>query len=196
MTSSPAPPRFAHFDITVCGIDELGAMRDRGVTHILSLLDPDWPAPEPFADLAGPHRLDLRFHDSIDPGPGLRLPEPADVEALLLFGRDLPAPGSHLVVHCQMGISRSSAAVLLLLAQARPDQDADAILAELVRIRRHAWPNLRLVELGDARMGRGGTLVEAAHGRYREVLRRRPDLGPVMLQMGRKREVERILSAD
>lgn len=195
MKTSPRE-RFASFDVTVCGIDELIGKRDSGVTHILSLLDPGWPTPEHFAELAWPHRLDLRFHDVIDPGEGWRPPEPADLERLFAFGRDLPEEGGHLLVHCQMGISRSSAAVLLLLAQARPDRSAEDVLAELVRIRPAAWPNLRMVEMGDVRLGRRGALVEAAHVRYREVVRRRPEIGRAMIQMGRRREVERILSAD
>jgi predicted protein tyrosine phosphatase len=194
--SLPYPERFATFDLTLCGIDELAAQRDRNVTHILSLLDPGSPVPEAFAHLAGPNRLDLRFHDVIDPGRGWRAPEVEDVDRLLAFGRDIPDDGGHLLVHCQMGISRSSAAVLLLLAQARPDRQADALLAEVVRIRPHAWPNLRIVELGDARLGRRGALVEAAHARYREVVAKRPEIGRAMLQMGRKREVERAFSAD
>ncbi|MGH6990507.1 MAG: tyrosine phosphatase family protein [Stellaceae bacterium] len=194
--SSSSPERLVTFDITLCGIDELVALRDRGVTHILSLLDPGWPAPSAFSDLGGPNRLDLRFHDIIDPGDGWRAAEGEDIDRLLAFGRLLPVTGGHLVVHCQMGISRSSAAVFLLLAQARPDRQADELLAEVVRIRPHAWPNLRIVELGDARLDRGGALVEAAHRRYREVVAKRPEIGRAMLQMGRKREVERILSVD
>jgi predicted protein tyrosine phosphatase len=184
------PDRFVPFDITVCGIDELSVMRDRGVTHILSLLDPGWPTPDVLAELGGRHRLDLRFHDVIDPGAGWRAPEPEDVELLLSFGRGLPARDAHLLVHCHMGISRSSAAMLLLLAQARPDRPAVDALAEVVRIRAHAWPNLRLVEIGDAMLDRRGELVAAAYARYREMVDRRPDLGRVMVQMGRRREVE------
>jgi predicted protein tyrosine phosphatase len=182
--------RFVPFDITVCGIEELAGCSDRGVSHVLSLLDPGWPTPDAYAAFSDHRRLDLRFHDAIDPGPGLRLPEAEDVERLLAFGRELPRTGGHLLVHCQMGISRSSAAMWLLLAQARPDRSAADALAEVVRIRKHAWPNLRLIELGDAALGRGGDLVEAAYARYGEVLRKRPDLGPVMIDMGRRREVE------
>ena len=86
----PLSNRFVPFDITVCGVDELVVMRDRGVTHILSLLDPGWPAPDALAAFDGHRRLDMRFHDVIDPGAGWRVPEEADVERLLAFGRGLP----------------------------------------------------------------------------------------------------------
>jgi hypothetical protein len=42
----------------------------------------------------------------------------------------------------------------LILAQARPDLSADSILSEVLRIRSRAWPNLPIIELGDALLGR------------------------------------------
>ena len=34
------------FRITVCGIEELIDHRETGASHILSILDPDWPVPK------------------------------------------------------------------------------------------------------------------------------------------------------
>jgi predicted protein tyrosine phosphatase len=182
---------FVPFEIVVCGIDELEGFCAVGVTHVLSLLDPGWPSPGAF-DAYGEHRrLDLRFHDIIDDLPGWRAPGADDIEQLLDFGRGLPAANAHLLVHCQMGISRSSAAMILLLAQARPDRPAIEALREVVRIRPHAWPNLRIMELGDRILDRRGELVDAAVTRYREVVDKRPELGRTMREMGRIREVER-----
>jgi predicted protein tyrosine phosphatase len=187
--SLPASDPFVPFDITVCGIDELPAMGDRGVTHILTLLDPGWPTPELFGRWDA-RRLDLRFFDIIDPHPEFAGPEAEHVEQVLAFGRTLPnVGGGHLLVHCHMGISRSSASMFLILAQARPDRSATEVLAEVVRIRPHAWPNLRLVELGDAMLGRDGALVAAAVGRYRDMLQRRPKLREAMAKLGRGREL-------
>jgi len=112
---------------------------------------------------SGEHeRLDLRFNDITEEIPGMRAPAPEDVAALLRFGRDLMRErGAHLLVHCHMGISRSTAAMALILAQARPDRPGLEALAEVRRIRERIWPNLRLVELGDAALGRKGDLVAA-----------------------------------
>ena len=123
----------------------------------------------------------------VDPSAEWTAPEIEHVERLLAFGRTLPEAGGHLVVHCHMGISRSSAAMLLLLAQARPDRPAADALAEVVRIRDHAWPNLRVVEIGDVLLGRDGQLVAAAVARYRYMLRRRPELRRAMIKLGRSR---------
>src|SRR4051812_34857716 len=34
--------------LTICGLEELASHSTRGVTHILSILDPDWPEPDAF----------------------------------------------------------------------------------------------------------------------------------------------------
>ncbi|HEX7969616.1 MAG TPA: protein-tyrosine-phosphatase, partial [Stellaceae bacterium] len=167
---------FVDFHITVCGIQELAGHSALGVTHVLSILDPDFPDPEAFGAFGEHERLDLRFHDIVDETPGMRLPQHQDVEALLRFGRDLVRePRAHLLVHCHMGISRSTAAMALILAQARPDRPAVEAFAEVRRIRSQLWPNLRIVELGDQVLGRSGELVAAAIARYRHVIELRPE---------------------
>src|SRR5690349_1526086 len=183
--------QFVDFSITVCGVAELESHRTRGITHVLSLLDPGFPDPDAF----GEHeRLDLRFHDIVDVQPGLRLAQAADVEMLLRFGRDLMREkGAHLLVHCHMGVSRSTAAMALILAQARHDRPALEALAEVRRIRPRIWPNLRVIELGDTLLGRGGELVDAAIARYRHVIDRRPEVGEMMRDFGRGREVSMAL---
>ena len=121
----------------------------------------------------------------------MRLVQREDVAALLQFGRDLARePKAHLLVHCHMGISRSTASMALILAQARPDRPALEALAEVRRIRAQIWPNLRVIELGDELLGRKGELVAAAIARYRHVVERRPDIGKMMTEMGRGREVQ------
>jgi predicted protein tyrosine phosphatase len=189
------------FRITVCGIEELGGHCAAGVSHVLSILDPEWPVPEAFGGYGEHARLELRFHDVIEDGadpaatvPATVAPEADHVARLLAFGRDLAAEGAttataHLLIHCHAGVSRSTAAMALILAQALPEAAAEAILAEVVRIRPQAWPNLRIIELGDALLRRRGTLVAAAGGLYRARLGARPELAALLRQGGRGREV-------
>ena len=187
MTSVSA---FVDFSITVCGIEELASHGAVGVTHVLSILDPGFPDPEAFSRFGEHERLALRFDDIVDAQPTMRLAQREDVEALLRFGRSLTRhPGAHLLVHCHMGISRSTASMALILAQARPDRPAREAIAEVRRIRPRIWPNLRIIELGDELLGRGGELVAAAVARYRHVLERRPEMGEEMIRLGRGREV-------
>jgi len=179
------------FRTTICGIDELEGLREAGVTHVLSLLDPGWPDPDTLGILGEHARIDLRFHDIIDPLPGLRLPARGDVDALLRFAAALAQEReAHLLVHCQKGLSRSTAALALILAQARPEEPAASVLAEIVRLRPRAWPNLRMLEHGDALLGRGGALTRAVASCYRARIAARPQLVEGMIEMGRGRELE------
>ena len=61
--------------LTICGISELTDQRERSVTHVLSILDPDHPDPEAFGAYDPHHRTILRFHDIIHPIPGMILPQ-------------------------------------------------------------------------------------------------------------------------
>ncbi len=183
----------APFRITVCGIEELAGHNAAGVSHVLSILDPEWPVPEAFGGFGEHEKLELRFHDVIEDAERNRGPREEHVEMLLTFGRDLmaePAAKAHLLVHCHAGISRSTASMTLILAQALPQRSAAEVLEEVLRIREKAWPNLRILELGDAMLGRGGALVAAASDLYRRQLARRPWLAEEMTRMGRAREVQ------
>ena len=122
--------------LTVCGLEELEGQSDRRVTHVLSILDPDWPDPESFSRWDRHHRLTLRFHDIVEPTEGQTLPERSDVERILAFGHDIAAEADsrqtgHLLVHCHLGISRSSAAMTMLMAQADPDESEEQVLVRL-----------------------------------------------------------------
>ena len=180
------------FRITICGIDELSGHGAVGVSHVLSILDPDWPKPEAFGSFGEHERCELRFNDVIEDDPGTVPPRDEDVARLLAFGRGIltePAPHAHLLVHCHAGVSRSTAAMILMVAQAQPERTAAAVASEILRIRPQAWPNLRIIEMGDAQLGRGGRLVSAAAGIYRHRLAERPELAQSMTECGRGREV-------
>lgn len=176
--------------LTICGIPELGEYCDAGVTHVLSILDPNYPEPPAFMDFAPHRRLELRFHDIIEPATGRLMPAPADVERLLAFGRELGSPSEcHLLVHCHAGVSRSTAAATLILVQAYPDRTAAEALDRILRLRPRAWPNLRMLEFGDTLLGRNGEIVAAAGPVYRRALDREPYLEQSMIEGGRGREV-------
>ncbi len=179
--------------LSICGLTELGAFQDADVTHVLSILDPGYPEPADFAGY-GPHkRLTLRFDDVIDPAPGLLPPEPHHVEALLEFGRGLAAaiddPLSHLLIHCHAGISRSTASMTILLAEARPETDEDLIFQHIREIRPQAWPNSRMIALADELLDRGGRLSAALRRHYSQQIQRRPDIAEMIERVGRKKEL-------
>ncbi len=187
---------FVPFGLTVCGLEELAGFGNAGVSHVLSILDPDHPEPPAFADYGDHQRIEFRFHDIIDPTPGETAPEKHDVDRILSFGRDLmarPERCRHLLVHCHAGISRSTAALTMLLVQARPDRPAADAMDAVAAIRGKAWPNLRMIEFADAALGRNGDLIAAVRARHRKVGLERPELVQFMIDNGRIREVEDLI---
>jgi predicted protein tyrosine phosphatase len=188
---------FVPFRTTIC-IDELGDHCELGVTHVLSILDPDAPEPPAFGSFGEHSRVELRFNDVIEELPDRVVPGAQQVQQILVLGRDLtasPRADAHLLVHCHAGVSRSTAAMTLILAQACPDRSGVEIVNEVLRIRSRAWPNLRIIELGDKLLGRGGDLTSVVPIAYRLQLQRRPELAEIFIKEGGAREVQRAQSA-
>ncbi|WP_159710849.1 tyrosine phosphatase family protein [Geminicoccus flavidas] len=181
--------------LTICGIEELPSHDKRLVTHVLSILDPEAPEIAAFDRYDAHERTTLRFHDIIEPRPGQILPQPEHVQDILRFGAELSESRTgrtegHLLVHCHMGVSRSTAAMLTLMVQARPDEDADHLFQRLREIRPQAWPNSRMVRFADEALDRGGQLTEALSRHYAHQLRVQPRFNEWMTQLGRQRELE------
>ncbi len=161
--------------LSIAGIDELSGYEGRGVSHIVSLIDPEEPTPAAIPRLGGRSHLMLRLHDVIDAHAELRAPERSDVERLLdhadTLRRDHP---DHLLVHCHMGRSRSTAAAAVMLYHLQAGAP-DAIFQHIAAVRDPIWPNSRILALADEMLGTGGALVQACRPIYRAVADRHPD---------------------
>jgi predicted protein tyrosine phosphatase len=176
---------------TICGISELPTHSGAGVTHILSIVDPEVSDLESLSAYPRSERLTLRFHDIITPIPGMIAPTRSHVEALLAFGRQIPERRpAHLLIHCHMGVSRSTAAAAALLLQAHPGADEDEIFSRISAARPQAWPNSRMIALADDLLGRHGGLVAALARHYRRQLDANPSLADPMRAGGRGAEVD------
>ncbi len=174
---------------TICGIEELPRHSERGVRHVLSIIDPDRADLDAFESYEPHHRLTLRFHDDIEPLPGRAPPLESHVDDILRFGEGVAGMG-HVLVHCHMGVSRSTAAMLTLMAQADPRADADALFARLVAIRPQAWPNSRMIGFADAALGRKGALSAALARHYGRQLQAKSEWSLWMADLGRGAEIE------
>ena len=62
-------------------------------------------------------------------------------------------------------------------------------MAEIARVRSKAWPNLRMIEIGDALLGRDGKLVRAVRDRHHQMARALPAVADFMRDNGREREL-------
>ena len=120
--------------------------------------------------LAGPGREVLRpegldrftvpvFHDIAAPRDGHVEPRPEHVAEILRAGRAWNR-SRPLVIQCWMGVSRSTAAALLVAADLEGG-DMAALAARLRAAAPFATPNPLLVRLGDDALGLHGALVAA-----------------------------------
>ena len=114
--------------------------------------------------------LRLRFDDvgiehfALDERVVLRGPTFDDVDAVIDFGRRVaPRAGSRIVLHCEQGRSRSSAAALALLADAFGPGHENEAVATLMRsdLDGMMHPNPRFVRMADAALLRAGRLESA-----------------------------------
>ncbi len=178
--------------LTVCGIDELPGQRAEAVTRVLSILDPEHPGVTAFDSYASHSRTTLRFHDIIAAGAGMIMPQRAHVTEIIRFGEEAGASTvqEHVLVHCHMGVSRSTAAMLTLMARANPQEDAESLFRRLVAIRPQAWPNSVMVGFADDELGREGTLTAALRRHYGRQIVADPRFPAWMAELGRQREVD------
>ncbi|CAA7612204.1 tyrosine phosphatase family protein [Magnetospirillum sp. SS-4] len=177
------------FPLIVCGIDELPLHAGAGVSHVLTILDPGWPDPDHFAAY-GPHRRRVwRFHDIVNEHDGQRHPAESDVQAILDYGGMLEGETvDRLLIHCHLGLSRSTAAAVILMARRHSGREDEAF-AHLRTIRPFSWPNSRMIGMADAMLGRDGALVAAMRRHHADMARARPDMMVYLRQSERGAEV-------
>ena len=129
-----------------------------------------------FSTQPKPAHLVLQFEDVDDDSLGIRVATQRQVSEALAFAQAQNA-GS-LLVHCYHGVGRSAGIGLAILASRLGSGNEERALAELLEIRPEATPNLVVVKLADAILGRNGALVSAVaewQERTPRVLRARQD---------------------
>ncbi len=101
----------------------------------------------------------LNFDDIVEAVPGYVEPSERQVIEIIELAAGL-ADTDRILVHCEAGISRSSAAALIMLATRNPGHERDIA----IRLRAEGpWfaPNRLMVEIGDKLLGSGGALLTA-----------------------------------
>jgi predicted protein tyrosine phosphatase len=168
------------YRISICGLDELAGHAQTGFSHVLSILDPDWPDPSDFAHYRSHRRTVFRFHDISEARPGLIAPTEQDVAAILDLGSAVLAEApDHLLIHCHAGISRSTATAVILMTQANPAREQEAFI-ELARTRPRSWPNGLMIEIADHLLRRGGALIAAFRVHRRSMADLYPDFAELL----------------
>lgn len=141
-----------------------------GATHVLSLLDPGKrPWLHPKTELKN-WKLFI-FEDVIDPNYD-RAPTKDHVEQILAWARNLP-PDAVLLVHCEAGISRSTAAALAILVQYHGIDQIDRCVDLLFGVRPESAPNPLIAKYADELLNCNGKLLDAARKLNQNKLLRR-----------------------
>jgi len=129
-----------------------------GFAYLVSIGAPSEREPAGLRNIS--QRIRLVFEDSrsqADGGPSVE-----DIERLIVFARTVDLSRGKLLVHCQAGISRSSAAAMIVLASTLgPGREGEAV-EHVLRTHPHVKPNHRMLEIADTLMRAEGRLVQAA----------------------------------
>jgi len=176
-------------NLIICGIPELPQHAMLGVTHVLSIIDTHEPTPPALGDYFEIDHELIRFDDIVAEYPGFEACTPGHIERLLDFGERAHAKaGSHVLVHCHAGISRSQAAAAILMCQHAPGREEEAFL-RLLALRKHGWPNTRMVEFADQILQRDGALMRGLLAYRRAIIEAKPHLREVIRNIGRGHEL-------
>lgn len=145
-------------------VSPLARIAEMAVRHkareMISLLAANQDFHRP-AVISAERHLKLAMNDITFAGTGdLIAPQEVHVAKIIEFARDWDQ-SAPLVVHCWMGVSRSPAAAMIASLAVAPEDDEEALAQRLRVSSPFATPNMRLVEIGDDLLGRGGRFVKA-----------------------------------
>lgn len=157
--------------LVVCGLSDVPrAVQVFKANALVSVLHPDL-IPETPADVPASNHFRLHVDDIDGPFSGLTHATPDGVAALCRFAQQwrdghLPSgPGSArdraLVVHCFVGVSRSTAAAFAMMCAFNPAQPERKLANYLRSASPAASPNRLIVELADHALGRNGRMINA-----------------------------------
>lgn len=142
--------------VAVCGRSEVKKTAKRFLaTHVFSLLDRGVPIPYAARELE--HRLWIM--EDTDTANEWSSPKQEQIINILETARNLPSD-ARLLVHCEAGVSRSTAVALAIMVQDSKDLDESA--RRLREIRPGASPNMLISWYADNILGLDGKLVQLA----------------------------------
>lgn len=144
--------------------DLLGSTVGIQFSHVISINNPGSEPPKPLENHPGKHLI-LHFHDiSTHPGKeDFTVPGLDHVRAIIKFAETM-TPSSNVLSHCAAGISRSSAAALIIIASKMEVSSINAIKAiqDVLDIKKIIHPNAIMTRFADEELGWDGRLM-AAH---------------------------------
>lgn len=147
-------------EIHVCPLSRLvETINKSGAKTVASLINANMDVPYPLS-IPLENRLFLGFNDIVEETPGFMPPEKTHAQQLIDFVTkwDQADP---LVVHCWMGVSRSTAGAYITQCALMPDADEYELAKELRAASPEATPNMRLIHFADEILGRDRRMILA-----------------------------------
>jgi predicted protein tyrosine phosphatase len=147
--------------IDICSREEAGEIlsspsRRKDVCFLVSIGEPEDRPPAGYGNVAA--RLRLLFSDVNEEIGG---PAPGDVRRLIRAAESLAERSGRVVIHCQAGISRSTAAAVIVYAVLLGEGCEEEAMARVLAAQELARPNRRMIALADEMLQRGGRLIDA-----------------------------------
>lgn len=140
----------------------LGRDGGRFPDHLITINDPERDPPRGVSTVKG-EVLALSFHDLRSTGDTfgsvLACPQASDVAKIITFGKKVGLEGGHLLVHCRAGISRSTAATLIVLATQSEPHQALELERRVIQNRPISNPNDLMLQMADEMLNWGGVLA-------------------------------------
>jgi predicted protein tyrosine phosphatase len=148
--------------IVVSSLWQVGdAIRNFNVRHVISLNDPN-SVPPTMPDIPATNRLCVEFHDVSEETPNRINPTIENIEAIIAFGRCVLDGGDPVLIHCVAGVSRSTAAGLIVAANCST-KEPDELVKLLRNKAPYCQPNTMMIRLGDNSMELNGELISCSN---------------------------------
>jgi predicted protein tyrosine phosphatase len=125
------------------------------ITYLVSIGDANDPLPKGYENAA--RRVRLLIADVVtDEGA-----TEEDVRRIIELAEQLRSEGGTLLIHCEAGVSRSTATALIMHAYWLGQGSEDEAMRRVITQRPFAIPNRRMVALADRVLGLDGRLLQA-----------------------------------
>ncbi len=144
----------------VCSLSKVAeTASNHAVSHALTILSDEQDVPR-IASIKAENHKALGFNDIASPMAGHIMPEEQDVREIMMFMYEWDQQ-SPMLIHCWMGVSRSTAAAYIGALTLNPGADEVELANALRWAAPFATPNPAMIKIADDIMGRSGRMVDA-----------------------------------
>lgn len=146
--------------LVVCPLSQLEKTIQLHRPHeMITLMSPGAVLARP-SEIAPENHYFLTFNDITEPREGYIPPVAADILTIIKIAErwDQKHP---LLIHCQMGISRSTAAAFITACSLLPKNDELRLALLLRKLSPSATPNKLMIALADNILNRDGRMIKA-----------------------------------